>query len=504
MAKSRRPRTVDRTKARVKMDPALARALELLRQGRPVEAERIADRAVAARPRDGAAARVKGLAAMQRGRYEEAETWLTRAGKLDPRNPAAFLDRASVHRYRGRYEDMIASAREALRIRPGLRPAEVMLARALESAGRPEAALEQIRKIGARRSLDPDLGDVLVTVLDLLGRDEEALDAATGLLAASGVPAPIRRSVGLRRGRILERRGDLDGALAAWEAAQGEIAVAFDPDAFDRRLDEVAEATTIDGTSSFQTPSDAVIPILIAAMPRSGTSLLERMIAVGSGVVGIGEAPVATQVIRDHREELGEDSMMGLLTADPAMLERLRGDLRRRLAGLAPRATHAVSKHLQNWLQLPTYARLAPEAPIVRLHRDPVAVGVSIYGQDLPVDRMPWATRLEWIGRVVSAERRFTERMRSIVPNPWIDLPFEEVLGDPEATMRRVFDGIGLPFDEACLAHQESEAGGSRPGRRFMPTLSLHQVRRPIDPALGTRGDAWAGRLDALRRGMGD
>lgn len=502
MAKSRRPRNVGQGTGRVTADPQLTRALELLRQGRAVEAERIADRAVAARPRDGAAARVKGLVEMHRGRYDEAEAWLAKAGKLDPRNPTAPLDRATLHRHRGRYEDMIASARESLRLRPGHRPAEVMLARALESAGRPEAALEHIRKIGARRALDPDLGDALVSVLDLLGRDEEALDASGGLLEAKGVPAPIRRRVGLRRGRILERQGDLDAALASWEAAQREIPVSFDPDFFERRLDEVAEATSIDAEQRSAASAGGCRPIVIAAMPRSGTSLLERMIAVGDGVVGIGESALATQVIKDRREELGDDPMMGLLAADAATIERLRADLRRRLEVLAPRAGHAVSKHLQNWMHLPTYARLSPDAPIVRLHRDPVGVGVSIYGQDLPVDRMPWVTRLEWIGRVVAAERRFMERMRSVVPNPWIDVRFEELLNDPEVVMRRVFEGLGLPFDEACLAHQDSESGGPGSRRRFMPTLSLHQVRRAIDPALGARGEAWTGRLEALRRGL--
>ena len=505
----RSPKPVSKSPS-VRIDPTLARAIELLNAGRHADAQELVDKVVKARPKDAAAVRIKGLVEMRRGRYDDAERWLTKASKLDPRNPMTPLDRAALHKLRGRYPEMVASCREALRKNPGHRAAESMLARALESAGELESALEHIRSVGSRRALDPDIGDALVTVLDLLGRDDEALEAADGLLAAKGVPAPIRRRTGLRRGRILERRGELDAALDSWESAQKELPVTFDPDGFDRRLDQVAAAMPApEAADAWQAASESSAapegtrPIFIAAMPRSGTSLLERMIAAHPSVVGIGEAAMVTETIREHRELLGDDQMLGLLKADRETTARLRLEAARRARELAGDTPYAISKHLQNWMHLPTIGRWFPSAPVVRLVRDPAATAISIFGQDLPADRMPWVTSLEWIGRVLATERRFVELVRPKLVNPWITVAFEDLLQRPEPETRRLLGELGLPFDEGCLAHHLAESTTSRSGaQRFMPTLSLHQVRRPIDPTLAHRGGAWSGRMDAFHRGF--
>lgn len=503
------PRPVSRPPS-VRVDPTLSRAIELLNAGRNAEARVLVDKVVKTRPKDAAAVRVKGLVEMRQGRYDEAERWLTKASRLDPRNPMTPLDQAALFKLRGRYPEMVASCRDALRRNPGHRASEGMLARALESAGELEGALEHIQAVGSRRALDPDIGDALVTVLDLLGRDDEALEAAAGLLAAKAVPPVIRRRIGLRRGRILERRGEFDAALESWEAAQSEVPVTFDPDGFDRRLDQVAAAMRPPETAdAWQAASESSAapegtrPIFIASMPRSGTSLLERMIAAHPLVIGIGEAAVVTETIREHRELLGEDQMLGLLKADRETTADLRLAAGRRVEELAGESPYAISKHLQNWMHLPTIGRWFPSAPVLRLVRDPVATAVSIFGQDLPADRMPWATRLEWIGRVLATERRFVEMVRPKMVNPWVTVSFEDVLQRPETETRRLLDELGLPFDQACLAHHLAEATTTEGGvQRFMPTLSLHQVRRPIDPALADRGEAWAGRLGAFHQGF--
>ena len=156
--------------------------MELLKAGRNAEAQAIIDPFVAKRPKDPHAVRTKGLLEMRSGRYSAAETWFDKASRLDPRNPVVLLDQASLHKYHGRFTEMVEACREALKRSPGHHGAEAMLARALESSGDLEGAYEHIRAVGARRALDPDSGECLIAVLDLLGRHDEALDAAEGFL----------------------------------------------------------------------------------------------------------------------------------------------------------------------------------------------------------------------------------------------------------------------------------------------------------------------------------
>ncbi len=484
-------------------DPQLNRAMELLKAGRNAEAKAIVDPIVAKRPKDAVAVRAKGLVEMRSGRYAEAEKWLLKSARLDPRNPLTMLDQASLHKFHGRFPEMIAACREALKRSPGHIGAESMLARALESSGDLEGAYDFIKSVGARRSLDQDTGECLITVLDLLGRHDEALDVSAGYLKASGGAPVLRRRVLLRRGRILEKRGDLDAALASFEEGQAQVPTSFDPDAYDRRLEQVAaDLPTLESVDAAEEgPRSSRLPVFIAGLPRSGTSLVERILGAHPAAAAIGESGVMQDVIRDHREAVGEDQALGPLRVAPEIADLMRRQALEGMTELGGRAQRIVSKHLQNWAYLGTIGFWFPNAAIIRLTRDPAANAISILGQDLPPDRMAWATRLDWIGRLMRAERRFVDTVRAKIPNPWLDLAYEDLVSDSATWIPRIVETVGLPWHEGCLEPHRAEQGGSG-GRaaRFQPTLSLHQVRRPISAEAASRADAWGDRLDAFRR----
>ncbi len=475
--------------------------MELLKAGRNAEARAIVDPIVAKRPKDPFAVRAKGLLEMRSGRYAEAEKWLLKAGRLDPRNPSTMLDQASLHKFHGRYPEMVEACREALRRSPGHIGAESMLARALESAGQLEPAYDFIKSIAARRSLDPDTGECLITVLDLLGRHDEAIDAAAGYLAASGVPPVLRRRVFLRRGRMLEKRGEFDAALASFEQGQSEIRASFDPDAYDRRLEQVAEQLPIlePADDSNDGPRSTRRPVFIAGLPRSGTSLVERILGAHPQASGIGETSILQEIIRSHREAVGEDHALGPLRVSQDVAEMMRREALELVVEHGGPTQRIVSKHLQNWAFLGVIGFWFPNATVIRLVRDPAANAISILGQDLPPDRMAWATRLDWIGRLMRAERRFVDSVRDKVPNPWLDLRYEDLVTEPETWIPRIVEAVGLPWDDACLQPHQAEKGGGR-SARFQPTLSLHQVRQPITTAAASRASVWGDRLDGFRR----
>ena len=347
-------------------------------------------------------------------------------------------------------------------------------------------------------------------MLDLLGRHDEALDAAEGFLKATGAPPVLRRRVLLRRGRMLEKRGELDAALASFEQGQAEVPAAFDPDAYERRLAKVAESMPVierlrEGEDGLRASR---MPVIIAGLPRSGTSLVERIIGAHPDAVGIGESGVVQDVLWEFDEEVGDDKALGSLKVSPEIADAMRQAFLARARELAGATDRVVSKHLQNWLFLGNIAFWFPGAAVIRLERDPAANAISILGQDLPPDRMGWTTRLDWIGRLMRMERQFIEAIRDKLPNPWLDLRYEDLVADPASWIPRIVEVTGLPWNEACLEPHRAEGGADRRkagrGERFQPTLSLHQVRQPITTEAAGRASKWDGRLDAFQQAFAD
>ena len=481
-------------------DPSLQRATELFHAGRTMEAARLVDAVVARNPKDPNALRIKALILLKGGLMLDAQRILDRAHKADPRNPMIPLDQAVIHKLGGRYREMTESAREACRRMPGNRRAEAMLVQALEGAGDHERAIEFVERTISKRGLDPEMGESYANVLELAGRREDGLVVADRLLAASSTPPPIRRRLLLHRGRMLEKLGRFDEAMDAFDAAHAVLPVAFDPDAWDRRLDEIIAATDRMEVGTDPSPAEATeVPVFIASLPRSGTSLVERIIGVHPQAHGAGETGLVGDVLRGFSESLGGDGTMGLAEASPELLERMRSDYLAQQAALFGRSERIVNKHLSNWQHLPVIGRWFPHARIITLDRVPGDVAISIYGQNLAHDRMPWTTRLEWIGRMIRSQARFTDAMRTRMTNPWFEVDYTALVTEPEPRIREMIEFLGLPWDPRCLEPHRSEEG--RGGRRFMPTLSMHQVRQPIGRGGLDRGKAFGARMAAFERG---
>ena len=347
------------------------------------------------------------------------------------------------------------------------------------------------------------MADPLTKVLDLQGRYEEALDVFAKVADAKGLLPVMRKRMNLRRGRILEKIGDHDGAMKAYEKGYAQLNLSFDPDAFDRRVDDILAELR---KASFPEPrTDAArsrLPVMIVSMPRSGTSLLERIMASHPLVSGIGEESVISETIREHRARLGKEPIRDMPFEEPAILENLRTDCLNRIRQLSGDSERTISKHLQNWSYLPVIASWYPRAHVVRITRDPEATGISIFGQDLPAERMPWVGRLEWVGRMIASERRFVAAAREFLPNPWFDVVYEELIEEPESRIPPLIESIGMEFDERCLSPHKAESTDGGEGKKFRPTLSIHQVRKPISKDSVDRAAVWGDRLDGLRRGL--
>ena len=502
---SRGPRRGPTQPQKKPQNPAVNRAIELLQAGNVEASAAIIDPMLKKGRKDASVIRAKGLIEMKRGRYTEAEGYLNRARDLDPGHPMISVDQAMIHQLRGRYDKMVEAARNAYRVSPGRSQTHMLLADALIVANRSDEAYDFIRELGKGKTLEPMLADPLTKVLDLQGRYEEALDVFAQVGDAKGLLPIMRKRMNLRRGRILEKLGDHDGAMEAFETGYAQLNLSFDPDAFDRRVDDILAALREANFAEPETDAaSTLLPVMIVSMPRSGTSLLERIMAAHPLVNGIGEESVISETIREYRDRLGKETIRDMPSTDPVILEGLRTACLARIRQLSGDSERTVSKHLQNWSYLPVIAAWYPKAHVVRITRDPAATGISIYSQDLPAQRMPWVARLDWIGRMIASERRFVAAARELVPNPWFEVVYEDLIDDPESKIPPIIESIGMEFDPVCLSPHKAESTGKGGdgGKQFRPTLSLHQVRKPISKDSVDRAAVWGDRLADLQRGL--
>jgi hypothetical protein len=217
------------------------------------------------------------------------------------------------------------------------------------------------------------------------------------------------------------------------------------------------------------------LPVFVAGMPRSGTTLIEQIIDAHGQAHGAGELTDLDRLYFDLPRQLGT------AVPYPQCLEEMTSEQAeghgqtylRTLGRLAGRdVLRVVNKSLLNYRSLGMTALLLPAARVVYSWRNPVDVGLSIYMNDLHPTMHPYATDLRHIGLAYRQAERLLRHWKEMLDLPVLEVQYEQLVSDPEPNIRRIIDFCALPWDDACLTPHAS-------GRTVM-TLSYHQVSQPM------------------------
>jgi hypothetical protein len=211
-------------------------------------------------------------------------------------------------------------------------------------------------------------------------------------------------------------------------------------------------------------------------MPRSGTTLVEQILASHPEGAGAGELPDVIGMATGLPRVLGVPEAYPECVADldRAALDRLAEGYLKRVQGRFPDARRVVDKMPQNFLHLGLIALLFPKARVVHCVRDPLDTCLSCYTTAFAVPH-DYARDLGHLGRYYRAYARLMQHWRRVfeaLDRPLLELPYEDVVADLEGRTRTLLAFVGLPWDERCLRFHET--------RRDVGTASYDQVRRPI------------------------
>ena len=452
-----------------------------------------------------------GAALRDQGKLDEAVAVLREAIRIKPDYAEAFSNLGAGLRDQGKLDEAVAALREAIRIKPNLAVLHFNLSAALRDQGKLDEAVAALREAIRIKPDYPEAHCYLGLVLKQLGRLSEgraALQDAARLSphnvkyrrylgemlrSVAGDPhlATLERLAGESASLSVDDRIELHFALAKAYEDAGWYEKAFrqwlDGNALRRRqlsYDESATLGALDHAQSLFTAElfrgsqftgyPSSLPVFIVGMPRSGSTLVEQILASHPQVFGGGELRYFERIVGELRPIFGDFTNLSAQT--PRTTGKDLSEFGARYVAvierLAPAALHITDKMLDNFAFAGLIHLVLPNAAIIHTVRDPVDTCVSCFSQLFTVGH-DYAYDLVELGRYFRHYKDLMAHWRRVLPPGQIlDLDYEDVVADLEGAARRVVAHCGLAWDARCLDFHRTE--------RAVRTASAVQVRQPL------------------------
>ncbi|MBS0375671.1 MAG: sulfotransferase [Proteobacteria bacterium] len=406
-----------------------------------------------------------------------------------PRPEEAHLNRAVIYADFLR-QDAAAEAelRRALELNARFLPALLNLANLQEDRGEREAARATYERLLA---LAPQHAEALARAANLeppalaAPRFRARLEAA---LADAGRPPAERASLGFALGRALDGAGEYRAAFAAVAAANAAsraaaAGVRYDREAHERLVSRLIAAARAPAATAG--PDGEPEPVFVCGMFRSGSTLIEQLIASHPGVAAGGELEFLPRLAAGELAPYPES-----LTATPrARLDELAARYRAAVGALFPGARLVTDKRPDNFLYLGLAKALFPRAKIVHTVRDPLDNCLSLYFLHLDPS-MSYAFDLQDIAHYYRQYRRLMAAWQTSFGADLIEVRYDEFVRTPEPVARALYGALGLDFDPAVLQAMHAP--------RTVKTASVWQVREPLYTRASGRARHYAEELQPL------
>ncbi|HEY7643037.1 MAG TPA: sulfotransferase [Steroidobacteraceae bacterium] len=489
LAAGRKEEAIATLRKALRENPDNVDALHALAQAYWGDDERVSDieallrRATELAPALVSAWTLLGMLLHKEDRHEEAIGCYQRAIDIAPDNASAWSGLGANYALIGNMEQAAAAYERSVALQPEAAAMHMSYAHALKALGRQPEALAEYRAAIARK---PDFGEVYWSMANLKVFRFEPAEVAAMEQQVEREDLSTSADVHFRfaLGKACEDAGDYDRAWEFYHSGnqRQRPLVSYDPVAFEVRHQKMAEVFTrefLEQHAGQGFESDA--PIFIVGLPRSGSTLIEQILASHSQVEGtlelptLGDIAVSTARYRHDRLEYPE-SVRDLRDRDfRAYGKEYIEQTRTFRTTDKPRFTDKLPNNFSHvgFAQL-----ILPNAKIINARRHPLDSILGSYkqlfgqGQNFTYD----------MDELVLYYRQYHEIMKHwhrVLPGKVLDVHYEETVGDLESQVRRILAHCGLPFEEACLRFHETN--------RAVRTASSEQVRQPLyTRALGT------------------
>ncbi len=483
----------------------VAAAVEHIRCNRKKEAEAIFRDILKQNPNHIHA--LVGLAniALDAGVTKDAERLLQAAQALSPNIDTLWRGLSRLHSERAEYEAAEAAAQRAVALAPDTADCWTMLGTVQAWGLRPEQAKQSfeqslalkaeqprvvlslghvLKTIGDRAncelayqraaSMDSSLGEAYWSLADLKNyafNNDEIVAMQTALRQRKLAPTE-RAAFHFALGKALEGQADYDGAFEHYAAGNSvkRKLEGFNSANFSakRRRIEVLLTGQFMRERRASSPHRTT-PIFVVGLPRSGSTLIEQILASHSDVQGTMELPHILNYVREFNADDGYPECLASFSRQDfnALGERYLAET----ATYRGEARWFVDKMPNNFAHLGLIHAMLPQALFIDARRQPMACCFSIFKQNFARGQS-FSYDLETLGRYYQDYLAFMRHWGQALPGRMLHLLYEDLVDATEMQIRRLLDHCGLPFEQACLNFHQTQ--------RAVRTASAEQVRRPI------------------------
>jgi tetratricopeptide (TPR) repeat protein len=459
----------------------MARAMD--RSGRTSEAVSLLSRCLKLDPEFASARFVRGRLLFRLHRYREAlaeiETLLTR----EERNPRYREVKADILSKIGEEKQASEICRALAAENPRRAESWVLYGATLRSMGANDEAVAAYRRATEAR---PSCGWAWWSLADIKGVHFSNADicAMQEQLAQADLSADDRTQMLFALGMAYERVNDYQHAFEHYARANAASRHAMN-------RSEHSSASRVARFKALFTPGflrsrtgagcQAPDPIFVLGRPRSGSTLIEQILASHSEIEGVGELPYVVDLIA----QLAGREALSSAARYPEALERLDhaalaalGSLYLESAALHRKSgqPYFVDKMPGNFLHVGMIHLILPNAKIIDIRRNPAATCLSMFKHNFGKSN----PSLEELGRLYREYVEIMAHYDRVLPGRVVRIVYEELVASPEAEIRKLLQRLDLPFEESCLNYHATE--------RAIRTPSAEQVRRPM---YGDAVDHW-------------
>jgi tetratricopeptide (TPR) repeat protein len=409
------------------------------------------------------------------GRLPEAEAAVRRVLAIEPENPQNWVNLGNVCTRQMRQAQALAAFETAARLNPGearLRLSIGHLHKTLGSRRESEAAYR------ACLELNPRMGEAYWSLADLKNYtfSDVEIAAMQALLQGDGGEDADQAQLNFALGRAYEQGHEYARAFEYYARgnARRRQMLGYDIEVFENKTQRVAASFDTDFFAQRRSCGfDDPAPIFIVGLPRSGSTLVEQILASHSRVEGTFELPNVLTIVRefDHADTAHDAYPECVCAVPPDRFAQLGRRYIEETAPLRGGRPRFIDKMPNNFSHVGLIHAMLPRATIIDVRRHPMDSCFSTYKQHF-AEGQSFSYDLDDLGRYYRCYLALMDHWDKVLPGRVLHVRYENLVHDPEANIRRLLEHCGLEFEPACLEFHQTK----RPVR----TASAEQVRQPL------------------------
>ncbi len=394
--------------------------------------------------------------------------------ELDKNKLQAKLELGLCQQLLGNYDEALLVFDEILTKDPNQISAASGKAYVHSRMGNHQLAYEEIKFLLKVKNPNAQVLQIFGMIADKINKTDDAINALTKFLSNYPENNATHSNLKLQLGRLYESKKKYNEAFTYYSAAKLNGNQISNSDPYIKLMEAAKKQFNADFFSEVKnTGNTSEVPIFIIGMPRSGTTLVEQIIASHSCVYGAGELPDFFETLTRLRNNPMYAKNSDLLIPPPNEIDLAQeaNNYLETLEDLANDVTRVTDKMPHNFILLGLIALLFPKARIIHCKRHPLDTCLSIFFNPFS-EVHGYANRLEDLGKHYIVYMDLMNHWKQVLPLKIFEIQYEDLINDQETTSKRLINFCDLEWEESCFSFYKTD--------RSIATMSSDQASKPI------------------------